>query len=108
MVLKIAQGGGADSSPLSLISLGDFHPGFQHLGPCWAHLAQPHLGQACARDRLCSMRSPPRSDFLREGECVWSPLGLSVSFHVACPPSPLWSCRWVFENHFKAKLALLT
>lgn len=51
MVLKIAQGGGVDSSPLSLVSLGDFHAGFWHLGLYWAHSACLFLGHVCARDQ---------------------------------------------------------
>ena len=77
MVLKIAQGGGVDSSHLSLVSLGDFHAGFWHLGSCWAHSACLFLGRACARDEHWPPCSPLRGAFLQEEECVWSSPGVS-------------------------------
>lgn len=85
MVLKIAQGGMADGSPLSLISPGDLHTGFSHLDLGWAHSLRPHLGHVCARDQLCLTGHPLRSDFLREEECVWSPLWFRISSHAAGP-----------------------
>ena len=83
MVLKIAQGGGVDSSPLSLVSLGDFHAGFLHLGVCWAHSACLFLGHACARDQRWLPLQPSEGCFSAGGMCVVS----SCCFILAGLPS---------------------